>query len=222
MHEIKNLGLYCTKSVNKLKKKKPTSQVQKQVFVSFNEKKQNKRPNESWILKICVQCMYITLHTHHPFLHAHYLFLDFQVYPSLCLVVCTLFHVKWIHFTKNEIFVICTHFTRKKTGMCPQAQTGWPRSCRHEIPCVFPVFSLCCRNFPCVFFYLRTNRNSNKRNVTCSKLYYLFFIKTIHSLTKKPWIINRFFYHMFICIININSLFLFNMKALSTVYLLLH
>ena len=31
-----------------------------------------------------------------------------------------------------------------------------------------------------------------------------------------------FFYHMFICIININSLFLFNMKALSTVYLLLH
>ena len=85
-------------------------------------------------------------------------------------------------------------------------------------PCVFPVlqkFSLC-------FFYLRTNSNSNKRNVTCSKLYYLFFIKTIHSLTKKPWIINRFFYHVFICIININSLFLFNMKALSTVYLLLH
>ena len=49
-----------------------------------------------------------------------------------------------------------------------------------------------------------------------------FFIKTIHSLTKKSWIINRFFYHVFICIININSLFLFNMKALSTVYLLLH
>ena len=89
----------------------------------------------------------------------------------------------------------------------------------------FPVFSLC---FPCVaeifpvFFYWRTNSNSNKRNVTCSKLYYLFFIKTIHSLTKKSWIINRFFYHVFICIININSLFLFNMKALSTVYLLLH
>ena len=49
-----------------------------------------------------------------------------------------------------------------------------------------------------------------------------FFIKTIHSLTKKSWIINRFFYHVFICIININILFLFNMKALSTVYLLLH
>ena len=114
--------------------------------------------------------------------------------------------------------VTCTH---KYLHVHIHTVTGWPRSCRHEIPCVFPVFSLCFRNFPCVFYW-RTNSNSNKRNVTCSKLYYLFFIKTIHNLTKKSWIINRFFYHVFICIININSSFLFNMKALSTVYLLLH
>ena len=30
--------------------------------------------------------------------------------------------------------------------------SGWPHSNQNEIPCVFPEFSLCYKNFPCVIF----------------------------------------------------------------------
>ena len=30
--------------------------------------------------------------------------------------------------------------------------SGWPHSSQNEIPCVFPEFSMCYKNFPCVIF----------------------------------------------------------------------
>ena len=38
------------------------------------------------------------------------------------------------------------------TSQIPQIPSGWPHPSPNEIPCVFPEFSLCYRNFPCVIF----------------------------------------------------------------------
>ena len=45
--------------------------------------------------------------------------------------------------------------------------TGWPHSGQNEIPCVFPEFSLCYINFPCVIFMQKLTISSmNKGHIT--------------------------------------------------------
>ena len=43
-----------------------------------------------------------------------------------------------------------TTFTRHRKGTFHFLKSGWPHSSHNENPCVFPEFSLCYRNFPCV------------------------------------------------------------------------
>ena len=44
--------------------------------------------------------------------------------------------------------------------------SGWPHSSPNEIPCVFPEFSLCYINFPCVIFTQKlTIRLMNKGHI---------------------------------------------------------
>ena len=44
---------------------------------------------------------------------------------------------------------------------------GWPHSSRNKIPCVFPEFSLCYINFPCVIFMQKlTISPMNKGHIT--------------------------------------------------------
>ena len=48
-----------------------------------------------------------------------------------------------------------------------QTLAGWPHSSQNEIPCVFPEFSLCYINFPCVIFTQKLTISSmNKGHIT--------------------------------------------------------
>ena len=50
--------------------------------------------------------------------------------------------------------------------------TGWPHSSPNEIPCVFPEFSLCYINFPCVIFTQKLTISSmNKGHITAVLLH---------------------------------------------------
>ena len=64
-------------------------------------------------------------------------------------------------FNKEAIWldvILFKKYTHKCLGMndgdlgVAAISTGWQRSSPNEIPCVFPDFSLCYRNFPCVIF----------------------------------------------------------------------
>ena len=47
---------------------------------------------------------------------------------------------------------VCLVALMQRIPNIQKASTGWPRSSRDEIPCVFPEFSLCEIIFPCVIF----------------------------------------------------------------------
>ena len=64
--------------------------------------------------------------------------------------------------------------------------TGWPHSSRNKIPCVFPEFSLCYINFPCVIFMQKQLAQWIKAT---SLLCYYIQKYTNSFFNKKVWII---------------------------------
>ena len=64
-------------------------------------------------------------------------------------------------------------------------RTGWTHSSQNEIPCVFPEFSLCYINFPCVIFTQKlTIRSMNKGHIATVLLH-----TEAYKLIFKVWII---------------------------------
>ena len=64
-------------------------------------------------------------------------------------------------------------------------KAGWPHSSQNEIPCVFPEFSLCGRNFPCVIFTQKLKISSmNKAHIATVLLY-----TEAYNSVFKVWII---------------------------------
>ena len=62
---------------------------------------------------------------------------------------------------------------------------GWPHSSQNKIPCVFPEFSLCYINFPCVIFTQKLTITSvNKDHITTILLH-----TEAYKLIFKVWIV---------------------------------
>ena len=49
--------------------------------------------------------------------------------------------------------------------------SGWPHSSQNEIPCVFPEFSLCYINFPCVIFMQKLTISSMNKGMSLLNYY---------------------------------------------------
>ena len=62
--------------------------------------------------------------------------------------------------------------------------TGWPHFSQNEIPCVFPEFSLCYRNFPVIFMQKLTISSMNKGHIATVLLH-----TEAYKLIFKVWII---------------------------------
>ena len=52
-----------------------------------------------------------------------------------------------------------------------QLLPGWPHSSQNEIPCVFPEFSLCYINFPCVIFTQKLTISSMNKGMSLLNYY---------------------------------------------------
>ena len=104
--------------------------------------------------------------------------------PNLCLDR----RQSWFFFFSFAIFSSWNVFKNVFYRPLKQAWktfTGWPHSSQNKIPCVFPEFSLCYINFPCVIFMLKlTITSMNKEHITTVLLH-----TEVYKLIFKVWIV---------------------------------
>ena len=79
-----------------------------------------------------------------------------------------------------------------------QYYSGWPHSSQNEIPCVFPEFSLCYINFPCVIFMQKLTISSMNKGTLLLK----YYIQKYTNSFFKVWII------LSVSIVNFSKCFL--------------
>ena len=68
---------------------------------------------------------------------------------------------------------------------CKNYHSGWPHSNQNKIPCVFPEFSLCYINFPCVIFTQKLTITSMNKDHTTTVLLHT----EVYELIFKVWIV---------------------------------
>ena len=79
------------------------------------------------------------------------------------------------------LLLILLHFSllHHFSILASHGHTGWPHSSENEIPCVFPEFSLCYINFPCIIFMQKLTISSMKKGHIVTALLYTEAYKII-------------------------------------------
>ena len=78
---------------------------------------------------------------------------------------CCQVHSDWLSGLGEEGDHSCVNFGA-------DSKSGWPHSSQNEIPCVFPEFFLCYKNFLCVIFMQKLAISSiNKGHITTALLH---------------------------------------------------